>query len=412
MVFILPQLEKKPSLKSQFSSAFSRGLNYGVENSLKREKQGLTPEEQEQFSQALQSQGVPEHEADDFVRTFSTLNQGAKTAAYKDLLEKRNRKGFYENFGQEDRDESDTQPLNRSLQQSPNATSMEGERRHQAPNEGSDVASETLGTPGEEAGDNAEFEEPFPQKKYKDVHPKAHKQKVMDELYRHLQEKDRGATPNQIVARENKRYEKGTSKYEEASKQLKGAAKTNDLILENLNKSDKLPKNLGRLNVKTDGTLLIPYASSAETQRFIKTLNEFSAGAKDTYGAQVTNFDLQQFMLRYPTLLNTKEGREHVLQQMKIVNDLNAVYYKNLKNVYDSAGGSRYIDSDRADYFATKLSEPHVEKLREKFDKIGSFESLPSPSWAKGRKIRDKTTGEILISDGQNWLPFNSKEEA
>lgn len=159
------------------------------------------------------------------------------------------------------------------------------------------------------------------------------------------------------------------------------------------------------MNVDKEGNLKLPFLASADAQRYVKTLNEFSSGAKGTFGARVTNFDLAQYMKRFPTLLNTKEGRRQLLEQMKLVNQLNSVYYKNLKKVYDEAGGVRNIDSDRAEYLAEKLSEPITEQLTQKFKQIGQFSSKPSPAEFKGKRIRDKETGEIFISNGENWIP-------
>ena len=162
---------------------------------------------------------------------------------------------------------------------------------------------------------------------------------------------------------------------------------------------------MGRLNVDDEGNLRFAFAASPESQRYVKTLNEFSAGAKDTFGSRVTNFDLQQYLLRYPNLLNSADGRKQIYKQMKIVNDINSIYYKNLKNVYDKSGGVRNIDADIAESMAEKLSSGKVEELAKKFGEIGTFPTLPDPASAKGKKIRDTKTGEILQSDGTNWNP-------
>lgn len=218
---------------------------------------------------------------------------------------------------------------------------------------------------------------------------------------------DTGLLPEEKVSRGKERYATGLKEYQEATTILHDRAQDKERlnILESLNASDKLPKNLSRLNVDKEGNLKLPFLASADAQRYVKTLNEFSSGAKGTFGARVTNFDLAQYMKRFPTLLNTKEGRRQLLEQMKLVNQLNSVYYKNLKKVYDEAGGVRNIDSDRAEYLAEKLSEPITEQLTQKFKQIGQFSSKPSPAEFKGKRIRDKETGEIFISNGENWIP-------
>ena len=52
-------------------------------------------------------------------------------------------------------------------------------------------------------------------------------------------------------------------------------------------------------------------------QQYIKTLNDFISQAKNFFGARVTNFDLQSFKSRLPSLLNTEEGRRAIIEQMR-----------------------------------------------------------------------------------------------
>lgn len=227
----------------------------------------------------------------------------------------------------------------------------------------------------------------------------------------YLKTQDSGLTSSEKVARGKERFDSGLKQYQEAGTKIRGLARDKERIdiLKSLNTSEKLPKNLGRLNVDTDGNLRLPFLANPETQRFVKTLNEFSSSAKDTFGSRVTNFDLSQYLKRFPTLLNTKDGRKQLLQQMDIVNKINGFYYGDLKKVYDKAGGVRKIDADAAERFAEKLSEKKIEQLSEKFKEIGQFSSKPEASEFKGKKIRDKKTGEILVSDGENWIPKDSE---
>lgn len=232
-------------------------------------------------------------------------------------------------------------------------------------------------------------------------------QQSMQELQDIIANQDEGLVPEEKFKRSEKRFETGFKEYKEASTKLQGLTRDKERldILENLNQSQKLPKGLGRLNVDKDGNLRLPFLGSNEAQRYVKTLNEFSAGAKDTFGSRVTNFDLAQYLKRYPTLFNTKEGRRQLLDQMKLVNQINSVYYKNLKKVYDEAGGARAVDADRAQALAERMSEKKVNELTEKFRQVGQFSSKPRASEFKGKKIRDKETGEIFVSDGNEWMP-------
>ena len=228
-----------------------------------------------------------------------------------------------------------------------------------------------------------------------------------DELAEYLSKQDQGLTPAEKVRRASERYKTGLPIAQEANTKLKTFTRDKERfeILKNLDSSKKLPKNFGRLNIDKDGNLRFPFASSPEAQRFVKTINEFSSGAKDTFGSRVTNFDLVQFLKRFPNLMNSSEGRKQIIQQMEVVNKINSVYYKNLKNILDKAGGVRNIDIDVAESLAEKASDPKIQQLAKKFSEIGNFPTLPSAQEHKGRKIKDEETGEVLESDGKNWNP-------
>jgi hypothetical protein len=349
MVQILPE---SPSFGSQLGRNLGTGLSQGISSGVDfASKLGVEKEKSKLIINALIEKGVSPEDA----QLYSRLTKGGQTAFVKDVLESEKRK----------KDLSPFNPLKRQK--------------------------DLLGSE-----QKTETEEQLSPEEMVD-------REIEQENY--IQ--DLGLTPAERVKREKERFDTGYKKYEESGAKLRGMTRDKERldILEKLNSSDKLPQNMGRLNVDKEGNLRFPFASTPEAERFIKTLNEFSAGAKDTYGSRVTNFDLQQYMRRYPTLVNSKEGRRQILQQMKIVNQINSTYYKNLKDAYDKAGGVRKIDADRADMLAEKKSEPKIQELVKKFDQIGQFPTLPNAAEFKGSKIRNKETGEIMVSDGKNWIP-------
>lgn len=218
---------------------------------------------------------------------------------------------------------------------------------------------------------------------------------------------DEGLTPSERIRRQSERYKTNLPVYQQATEKLRGLNRDKERldILDNLNKSGKLPKSFGRFNVDKEGNLRLPFAASPESQRYIKTLNEFSAGAKDTFGSRVTNFDLQQFMMRFPTLLNTEEGRTQISKQMGIVNRINSTYYRNLKKVYDRAGGVRKIDADLAESLAEKMSEGEISDLVAEFDKIGQ-DIIEKNEPSDSKVAFNPETGEKLqLKDGK-WQPI------
>lgn len=348
-------IEPAPSFGTQLARGLGAGLSQalgsGAQQALQRQSE---LQKEKSIVEALIKQGVPQDKA----QLYSKLTTGGQTELVKNLLESEKRGMF-------------GSPKMRRAEQligSPNSIDAE------------------------EQGVTMELS------------PDEQLNQQIEEIQ---SDQDIGLTPAERVKRQTERFKIGHPIYQEAGTKLKGFARDKERIgvLESLNSSDKLPKNFGRLNVDKEGNLRFPFMASAEAQRYVKTLNEFSQGAKDTFGSRVTNFDLSQFLKRFPNLLNSQEGRRQIAQQMKIVNDINSVYYKNLKNVYERAGGVRKIDPDQAEMLAEKLSESQVTSLAQKFSEIGQFASKPNPQEFKGKKIKDRETGEILISDGNEWIP-------
>ncbi len=141
------------------------------------------------------------------------------------------------------------------------------------------------------------------------------------------------------------------------------------------------------------GEILIPALASEAAQQFSKTINDFTVSAKDSYGSRVTNFDLNQFMKRLPNLANSEAGRKKIIEQMKIINDLNSLREKTLHDVIDKHGGIRNIDYDEAERLTNKKIKKQTDELKKKF--INNNSSL------------DKEYSKVLKDFKQN-IPNNS----
>ena len=210
-------------------------------------------------------------------------------------------------------------------------------------------------------------------------------------------EEDIGLTPKEKIRIGEERFKQNVPIIRESQKKLRSLESEGDSLefLEELNKSDQLPTGLGRLNVNlTSGELRAPFLANAETQSFIKTINDFTTKAKESFGARVTNFELNRFMKRLPSLLNTKDGRKLILRQMRIINDINKINHRSLIDVFKSRGGSRRIDADRAETLAEKRSKPQIEKLRKEYvtlDKQSISQSRPISSKTSLKKVPEGT---------------------
>ena len=173
--------------------------------------------------------------------------------------------------------------------------------------------------------------------------------------------------------------------------------------LEQLNESKKLPEGLQRLNIDwAKGDIRIPFLANPETQLFVKTINDFTVAAKDTFGARVTNFELGAFMKRLPTLANSEEGRRMIIEQMKAMKELDKLYYTSIQDVYNKYGIQK-IDRSNAEKIAKDMRKDKEEELKKRFkDSVKSQESF---------EMREKAPeGHISVQkpDGsKGYLPID-----
>ena len=377
MIQIIKEQQKQPSFGQLFAQGLSKGLSGDAPNALVNQLvSGLQGREQRQqknkqqidprkIKDALMGQGVPEDKAN----LVAMAPRGAQSAFIKQLFQQQEPE--YGSSGYEDKYSEAEPPGSANLQE----YLMKD-----------DPSGVNLGS----------FFEPEYQEKENDYY---------DDIKSLIDNRNKGLTAKDASIADKDRYDKNLPLYEEYDRHREELEKNSNRygIMNSL--SGKLPKGIGRLNVNSDGDLRAPFLAGANAERFVKTLNEFAKGAKQTFGSRVTNFDLEQYMKTFPGLLNSEEGIKQILKQMKIVNDIDKVYYNNLETVLDKAGGIRNIDWDVAKRYARKISAPKVNSLIKKFDEIGKMHTLPEASQFKGRKIKDEKTGEILTSNGQEWVP-------
>lgn len=212
---------------------------------------------------------------------------------------------------------------------------------------------------------------------------------------------DKGLTPAEKVKREQQRYNMNLPLFEA----VQTKQRTAEMEAEELGVLEDLSPKIGvlqRLNINpTSGNLLIPALASPEAQRFVKTVNDFTRLAKDSYGSRVTNFDLEQFMKRLPTLANSEEGRGQIIQQMKLINKINQAHDKSLLEVFDKHGGIRKIDFDIAQNIAEKEASRKIKDLTAQFKLIGKQENTRYENTIKERKKEVRKGFVLMEKDGK-----------
>ena len=196
--------------------------------------------------------------------------------------------------------------------------------------------------------------------------------------------------------KELKEVEKKKKGYRDNGILIRSMQKTND--------SNKLPAGFGKLLVIDPDTGDIrPTAQlsgqiNPETELYVKNLKQFLKGAKDFFGARVTNFDVSSFMQQLPSLLNSEQGRRLILKQMELVNDLESIHANELDKAIKHYGrNASYIDISRT------VDEKVAQKEHALLNKIDTVVEA-SNELNKMAKNPDKFRGSVLMqTDKGEW---------
>lgn len=181
--------------------------------------------------------------------------------------------------------------------------------------------------------------------------------------------------------------------------------------LENLfSNPEKFPSSFTAALFSKEGQINdIAYSQlSPEAQEAIKLIIDSTSNIKDTYGARVTNFDLQTYLKKLPSLLNSPEGKMRVLRDLQIMNKLNQLHAEGIQEVFEEVGGSDKIPFSKAESIYKKKYGALERSLKDQFinPEKGTFNEMPEPQKYLGRKIKNPETGEVFISDGNEWKLF------
>lgn len=197
-------------------------------------------------------------------------------------------------------------------------------------------------------------------------------------------------------------------------KEILNEAKSAKDTLARLDRMDELSKK-GKLDSPIYLELLkksgfdVPALTSPDSQEFRKLEVDFLRDAKNIFGARVTNYEASQFLKAIPSLSQSKEGRERVIRNLKLINEGKLVRADALKEILKENKGTPPLDL--AEQVEERVS-PKIDKLLSEFRRGAegkvqkTFNDLPPASEFNGRKIRDKESGKILQSNGSEWIPL------
>lgn len=160
-----------------------------------------------------------------------------------------------------------------------------------------------------------------------------------------------------------------------------------------------------------------PALMKADSAVFEKVRNEFLPQMKATFGARITDKDLEMFIKGLPDLSQSKEGRLKVIKIMKEVNKASKARYDALKSIEKEHGDKlpyniESLVEDRVetklDHIADNLRKIHVPGFGERISEqepTQEFKSaeLPPAASFDGRVLRGPQ-GQQLKSVNGKWI--------
>lgn len=179
--------------------------------------------------------------------------------------------------------------------------------------------------------------------------------------------------------------------------------------LQQLDEGEGIPSGLEKWNVDWNtGEPRVLSQLPPQAQLYIKTIANMLGKAKDFFPGRVTNFDLETFKRRFPSLANSKEGRQLVAKQLEIANRIAFLREETIKNAYDHYG----IDANPQ--FVRKVAKQNYDKLKKELEgRLKSLDGLLESEYEKNQQTVPEGDVKVRSPDGQTGsMPRQMYEEA
>jgi len=139
----------------------------------------------------------------------------------------------------------------------------------------------------------------------------------------------------------------------------------------------------------------MPVLMSPDSQEFEKLTVDFLRGARQIFGARVTNFEAQQFLRSIPSLMQTEEGKKRVIRNIKTLAQGAEIRSKEARKIIKENKGVPPLDLAEQ---VEERAEPKLERVYERFSAgIGPNEASVSqtvavvlPDGRRGMVPRDR----------------------
>lgn len=142
----------------------------------------------------------------------------------------------------------------------------------------------------------------------------------------------------------------------------------------------------------------IPVLLNPDTQEFQKLVVDFTRNARQTFGARVTNFELDTFLKSIPSLLQSEEGKKRVIRNLELLNRGKVARFDTLREILRENDGVPPLD----------LAEEVENRVEGKLDQLAAeFEKGRMPE-----EVTEKTVTVVLPDGRRGNIPKSKLKEA
>src|SRR5208337_4299468 len=185
--------------------------------------------------------------------------------------------------------------------------------------------------------------------------------------------------------------------FNETTKAAKGATDTNPVLTrmqELLNKGNLPNPTFYSLSNKVGSPfgLNVSALIHADAEEFEKLTNEFLKNAKEIFGSRLTNYDVSTFLKGIPTLSQSKEGKQRIINNLQTVNEAALLRSQAMDKIITENNNER----------PRNLSSLVEKQVGPQLDQLAEMFAQGTPIGKKVRNVEDNLANTIASNEEQN----------
>ncbi len=192
-------------------------------------------------------------------------------------------------------------------------------------------------------------------------------------------------------------------------------------ILNGIPQTKKLKAQIGRIEKLSEKAELTPGAvkalnffgipigafDTANAQELEKLSNDLTATITSEYGNRILATEFNTFLKRIPTLLNSTQGRERIIRNMKLYSDAAEAEQNAYQDIYkmQKQSGIKHPIVKQEDVL--EISEPKLDKI---FEQLNSELMEDSGTKEKAKLLPPSAQGTVRMSKNGRFYDFPAEQ--